>query len=334
MPITRDFSSYFKAVEDAVPQVRKQIRSIKYKVEDVFKPVFKNGEAEVIMRFLPSHQKEFKPFIENRSHMYEYEPGKFFGCDCLEKYGEACPICDHNHKLYTCGKYTKEEASLLRLPNPRRRFVSNVYIVKNNNAPDTEGHVYRFEYGIQILDMIHKAMTGYIDPEDGEVEGYNPFDWKNGANFIYKGISGAKGPNIKDSKFGKRRPISDKNNRELTEEEIKQIEDKLYTLDEYERKINDSFDYNTIRGRFKSKTGYGLFDKFIGTKEEVAPCAEEMTNTVSNVQHTSTSVTDDAIAANSTHKTESVESAVKLVDKFTSNTVNSQDDFFASLENN
>src|SRR5574344_2076944 len=128
MPVTRDFSNYFKAVEDTAPQVKESAPKIKYKVEDVF-----------------------KPFIENRTHMFEYEPGKFFGCDCLEKYGVACPICDHNHKLYTSGKYTKEEASPLRLPVARRRFVSNVYIVKNNNAPDTEGKVYRFEYGIQKI---------------------------------------------------------------------------------------------------------------------------------------------------------------------------------------
>lgn len=326
MPIIRDFSNYFKAVEDTAPQVKETAPKIKYKVEDVFKPVFKNGEAEVVMRFLPSHPNEFKPFIENRAHMYEYEPGKFFGCDCLEKYGVACPICDHNHKLYISGKYTKEEARPLRLPAARRRFVSNVYIVKNNNAPDTEGKVYRYEYGIQIMDMIRKAMTGYVDPEDGEVEGYNPFDWKNGANFIYKGISGAKGPNITDSKFGKRRPISDKNGKELTVAEIDKIEAQLYTLDEYERKINESPDYNAIRGRFKNKLGYGLFDKFIGTKEEVAACKEEMGIGVpaAKTPAVQTSVVEDAAAANSN---------VKAVEEtFKANTAVAQDDFFASLE--
>lgn len=326
MPVTRDFSNYFKAVEDTAPQVKESAPKIKYKVDDVFKPVFKNGEAEVVMRFLPSHPNEFKPFIENRSHMYEYEPGKFFGCDCLEKYGVACPICDHNHKLYTSGKYTKEEASPLRLPVARRRFVSNVYIVKNNNAPDTEGKVYRYEYGIQIMDMIRKAMTGYVDPEDGEVEGYNPFDWKNGANFIYKGVSGAKGPNIKDSKFGKRRIISDKNGKELTAAEIDKIEAQLYTLDEYERKINESPDYNAIRGRFKNKLGYGLFDKFIGTKEEVAPCKEEIGIEVpaSKTPAVQTSIVEDAAEANSN---------VNAVEEtFKANKVVEQDDFFASLE--
>lgn len=326
MPVTRDFSNYFKAVEETAPQVKETAPKIKYKVEDVFKPVFMNGEAEVVMRFLPSHPNEFKPFIENRAHMYEYEPGKFFGCDCLEKYGVACPICDHNHKLYISGKYTKEEASPLRLPAARRRFVSNVYIVKNNNAPDTEGKVYRYEFGIQIMDMIRKAMTGYVDPEDGEVEGYNPFDWKNGANFIYKGVSGAKGPNIKDSKFGKRRPISDKNGKELTAAEIDKIEAQLYTLDEYERKIDESPDYNAIRGRFKNKIGYSLFDKFIGTKEEVVICKEEIGIEVpaSKTPAVQTSVVEDAAEANSN---------VKAVEEtFKANKAVEQDDFFASLE--
>jgi hypothetical protein len=212
------------------------------------------------------------------------------------------------------------------LPVARRRFVSNVYIVKNNNAPDTEGKVYRFEYGIQIMDMIRKAMTGYVDPEDGEVEGYNPFDWKNGANFIYKGVSGAKGPNIKDSKFGKRRIISDKNGKELTAAQIDEIESQLYTLDEYERKINESPDYNAIRGRFKNKLGYSLFDKFIGTKEEVAPCKEEIGIEVpaSKTPAVQTSVVEDAAEANS--------NVTAVEETFKANKAVAQDDFFASLE--
>ena len=103
MPIQRDFSSYFTAVQNTA-EVRDNTKKQSYTVENTFKPLFKNGKAEVIMRFLPSHPNEFKPFIENRTHMYEYEPGKFFGCTCLEKFGISCPICDHNHKLYTCGK--------------------------------------------------------------------------------------------------------------------------------------------------------------------------------------------------------------------------------------
>lgn len=276
MPAQRDFSSYFKAVQDTAPQQFESKPKIKYKVEDTFKPTFKNGKAEVTMRFLPSCPTEFKPFIENRSHMYEYEEGKFFGCDCLEKYGQSCPICDHNHKLYTCGKYTKETARPERLPNARRRFVANVYIVKNDNAPSTEGHVYRYEFGVQIMDMIRTAMQGYTDPEDGEVEGYNPFDYKLGANFIYQGTQGAMGPDIKKSKFGKRRPISDKTGKALTEAEIDEIEKQLYTLDEYERKVDQSWTYDEIVRRFKAKVGWGLFDKFKGTKEEVPDVAADV----------------------------------------------------------
>lgn len=78
MPVTRDFSSYFTAIQNTAEPKHDASSRAKYQIENVFKPVYKNGRAEVVMRFLPSHPNEFKPFIENRTHMYEYEPGKFF----------------------------------------------------------------------------------------------------------------------------------------------------------------------------------------------------------------------------------------------------------------
>lgn len=339
MPIQRDFSSYFTAVQNTA-EVRDNTKKQSYTVENTFKPLFKNGKAEVIMRFLPSHPNEFKPFIENRTHMYEYEPGKFFGCTCLEKFGISCPICDHNHKLYTCGKYTKEEAKPLRLPNPKRRFVSNVYIVKNDNAPETEGNVYRFEFGIQIMDMIRNAMQGYDDPEEGKVEGYNPFDWKNGANFIYNGVQGAMGPKLDKSKFGKRRPISDKTGRELTEAEIDAIEAKIYTLDEYDKKLDQVWNSDEIRKRFAKKVGYRLFEKFDGTPEAVLPLPDEIPGTTEAVASVTESITNAA--------QETVQTAAPEVDVYAEAAANAtktvkptkakagkavaEDDFFDNLE--
>lgn len=262
------------------------------------------------MRFLPSHPSEFTPYIENRTHMYQFEEGKWFGCDCLEKYGQKCPICEYNHQLYTCGKFTKEEARPLRLPNPRRRFISNVLIVKNNNAPETEGKVYRFEYGIQIMDMIRNAMNGYDDPDEGtHVDGFNPFDWKTGANFIYKATQGAMGPNLKESKFGKQRPISDKANKELSDKQIDEIEAQLYTLSEYEHKAEDARSYDEIVDYFKKKTGRSLFGIFNDGAEEIDESA------------TSTSTTKSAV--DTFAESESTESSVVVED---------EDNFFDSLD--
>lgn len=331
MPVTRDFSSYFTAIQNTAEHKYDSSSRAKYQIENVFKPVYKNGRAEVVMRFLPSHPNEFKPFIENRTHMYEYEPGKFFGCACLEKFGQSCPICDHNHKLYTCGKYTKEEARPLRISNARRRFVSNIYIVKNENAPETEGKVYRFEYGVQIMDMIRNAMQGHDDPEEGHVDGFNPFDWKTGANFIYIAVQGTMGPKLDSSRFGRQRPISDGVGHELTEAEINEIESKLYTLDEYEKKVDQVWNADEIRRHFVAKIGHRLFDKFDGTKDEV-PVIEGEDG--ASVQQTTTAAVKTNVADIITETAEATKQAVvQPVSTQTPTTTASEDDFFASLEN-
>lgn len=332
MPVTRDFSSYFTAIQNTAEPKYDASSRAKYQIENVFKPVYKNGRAEVIMRFLPSHPNEFKPFIENRTHMYEYEPGKFFGCACLEKFGQSCPICDHNHKLYTCGKYTKEEARPLRIANARRRFVSNIYIVKNDNAPETEGKVYRFEYGVQIMDMIRNAMQGHDDPEEGHVDGFNPFDWKTGANFIYIAVQGTMGPKLDSSRFGRQRPISDGSGRELNETEINEIESKLYTLDEYEKKVDQVWNADEIRRHFAAKTGHRLFDKFDGTKDEVPVIEGE--EGVFVQQNTATAVkTNVADIITETAEATKSTSTVQSVSTQSPTTTASEDDFFASLAN-
>lgn len=330
MPVTRDFSSYFTAIQNTAKPKHDASSRAKYQVENVFRPVYKNGRTEVVMRFLPSHPDEFKPFIENRTHMYEYEPGKFFGCACLEKFGQSCPICDHNHKLYTCGKYTKEEARPLRIANARRRFVSNIYIVKNENAPETEGKVYRFEYGVQIMDMIRNAMQGHDDPEEGHVDGFNPFDWKSGANFIYIAIQGTMGPKLDSSRFGRQRPISDGAGHELTEAEINEIESKLYTLDEYEKKIDQVWNADEIRRHFAAKTGHRLFDKFDGTKDEVSVIDGEDNSTFGqqrNATATQTSVVDVITETAEATKQSTTQAASTQSPAATA----SEDDFFASL---
>lgn len=263
--------------------------------------------------------------------MYEYEPGKFFGCACLEKFGQSCPICDHNHKLYTCGKYTKEEARPLRIANARRRFVSNIYIVKNDNAPETEGKVYRFEYGVQIMDMIRNAMQGHDDPEEGHVDGFNPFDWKTGANFIYIAIQGTMGPKLDSSRFGRQRQISDGSGRELNETEINEIESKLYTLDEYEKKVDQVWNADEIRRHFAAKTGHRLFDKFDGTKDEV-PVIEGEDGAF--VQQNAAAAVKTSVADVITETAEATkQTTVQPVSTQSPTTTANEDDFFASLEN-
>lgn len=259
MPVKRDFSNYFQEIQTAAAPAASTRKS--YAVENAFKPVYKDGKFSVVLRFLPSHPSEFKPFIENRSHMFKLDNGSWFGCDCLGKFGKPCPICEYNREMFK--KYGKEEGRNRSLGKARNKYVSNVLIIRNPNAPDTEGQVFRFEYGAQIMKMISEAMTDHDDLNDGLIKGFNPFDWKTGANFVYEGVQSSNGPKLDSSHFGPQKAIckwNGKSYEELSDAEIDAVEAQLYTLEDCYHKEEDVADYAQILERYEKKTGKSLFE--------------------------------------------------------------------------
>lgn len=262
MPKKRDMSGFFKQVKEVVPQER---NNDKFKaVENLFHPTYKDGKTEVVFRFLPPHVDEFKPFVMNQIHIQ-----KGFGCDCLEKFGKKCPICEHNHALWK--KYPKtsdKETAVIRdsklITRAKQLFFSNILVVRNDNAPDTEGKVFRYQFGPAIMKLIDKAMSGYEDSEDGWQEGFNPFDWTEGANFTLKSVEGAYGPNYDESKFGKQKAINrydraTKTYIPLDTVEMDEIEAKLYTLDECEKKEEDCRTADKVVEYAERKFGFTLW---------------------------------------------------------------------------
>lgn len=259
MPVKRDLSGYFAEIKQAAEPAAQTRKS--YKVEDAFTPTYKDNKFSCVIRFLPSHPDEFKPFIENRTHMFKVNGDQWFGCDCLGKFGKPCPICEYNRKQFQIYK-NKEEAKQHSFGKARSRYVCNILVVRNPNNTEQEGKVYRFEFGAQIMKLISEAMT---DKDDGiEVKkGINPFDWFDGANFVYEGVKTANGPKLDASHFGPQQQINKwtgKKYEDLTEKEIDEVESKLYRLDECYHKEEDVADYNGILERYEKKTGKTLFD--------------------------------------------------------------------------
>lgn len=315
MPIKRDFQGYFSQIAHAGNAGTTEKKS--YKVENAFTPVFKDGTYEVVMRFLPSHPDEISPFIENRNHMFQLKNGTWFGCDCLSKFGKPCPICDYNRAMWK--KYSKEEAKNHTLGKFRPNYVSNVLIVRNDNAPETEGKIFRFEYKSLVMGLISKAMTDHEDPEEGIIKGFNPFDWKNGANFIFKGVQAGKFTKNDGSCFGAQKPINrwDRTTKKfvpLTDEEIDAIEAQLYTLADCEHKESDVRDYNGILESYLKKNGSPL-----GADEGLTFGAGVAVAAAPSTAATTSSIPDDA---SFTPNTESVDQ-----------NVTDSDDFFSKLSN-
>lgn len=228
------------------------------------------------MRFLPSHPDEISPFVENRTHMFQLQNGSWFGCDCLSKWGKPCPICDYNRAAWK--KYGREEGKNHVLGKYKPKYVTNVLIVRNPNAPETEGKVFRFEFGPLIMKMISEAMTDHEDQEAGLIKGFNPFDWKTGANFVFEGIQAGKFTKNDSSHFGSPKPINRWNGKsfvELTDEEIDAVEAQLYTLADCEHKEEDVKDYQGILDAYLNKNGSPLFesDMGLGVKTTTKPSA-------------------------------------------------------------
>lgn len=258
MPVKRDLSGYFQDIQAATANPQATRKS--YKVENAFTPTYKDGKFSVVIRFLPSHPDEIKPFVENRTHMFKVNGDQWFGCDCLGKFGKPCPICEYNREQFK--NYPKEEARQHSFGKARSKYVTNILVVRNPNAPDTEGKVYRFEFGAQIMKLISEAMTEHDDGLS-VTPAINPFDWTAGANFVYEGIQSSNGPKLDASHFGPQQRINKftgKGYTELTDDEIDEIESKLYKLEECYHKESDVADYNKILERYEKKTGKTLFE--------------------------------------------------------------------------
>lgn len=279
MPIKRNNLNALYSAMDNLNIGKKDNKQKSYEIEGLFKPKMgADGKFTVVLRFLPAHPDEEIPWVENRSHMFQLSNGAWFGCDCAKKWNEPCPICDYNAKIWN--KYGRTDAARSRVKDKwKPKFYSNVYIVKNPNAPETEGRVYRLEYGRAIMKMIQDAMADKDDAELGVIPGINPFSWwgpndkavlagedKAGANFVWEGIKGSNGPNYSASHFSNPRRMcklgQDGKLVEMTDAELDVVESQLFTLKDIEKQKEQLRSYEDILKFYKAKSGEDLFAEF------------------------------------------------------------------------
>lgn len=234
--IERNFDNYFEQIKNAAAKKT----GSSFSIENEFVPKMINGECEVVLRLLPQPKTEASPFVENRTHSFKGTDNKWHVVDCLRKAGHKCPICEWNKAVFDA--FPKEVAKKKAKKKAKRQFISNVYVVKNEADRSTEGKVYRFKYGIQIMEKMLNKMDSKNDPDKGFIEGVNVFDYYKGANLIFKAKDSQYGPNPEESYFGDQKPISDRNNVPLTEEQIQEIENQLLELKPCEKDTsNESF---------------------------------------------------------------------------------------------
>ena len=255
------------------------------------------GNANVLIRFLPPHPEEDLPFVKKYNHGFQSVNGWYIE-DCPTTVGKDCPVCKYN------GTQWDHDKEGVRTRKRRVNFFSNILVVKDPLAPANEGQVFKYRYGIKIHDKIMEK----VSPESEIDDPVNVFDYDNGANFKLKiksvNIPGYKKPvpNYDASSFAEVSPIAI-SGQTLSDDEINALDDKLNKLTVYTdpKKFKS---YEELAKHFIKKTGIKIPITADGTIQEKpkAPVAAAIpeANHNFNAEKSTPVVEDDAFVNKST----------------------------------
>lgn len=183
--------------------------------------VDKAGNGYAVIRFLPPPPDEDMPFIRMFSHGFKGPTGSWYIENSLTTLGKQDPVGELNSQLWNSGIESDKEVA--RAQKRRLNFISNVYVITDQQNPENEGKVFLFKYGKKIFDKLNDAMNPQFP---GDVP-MNPFDFWTGANFKIK-IRNVEGyRNYDKSEFGEAGPLS------KDDEEMEKVWKKEYSLQEF-----------------------------------------------------------------------------------------------------
>ena len=183
--------------------------------------VDKAGNGYAVIRFLPPPQGEDMPFVRLFEHGFKGPTGSWYIENSLTTIGKQDPVGELNSQLWNSGLDSDKEVA--RAQKRKLNFISNVYIIKDEQNPENEGKVVLYKYGKKIFDKLNEAMN----PEFADEEAMNPFDLWAGANFKLK-IRNVEGyRNYDKSEFAKAGPLSD------DDSEMEKIWKKTYPLQDF-----------------------------------------------------------------------------------------------------
>jgi len=225
----------------------------------LWKPAKDKSETYVI-RFVPDVYTKIN-FIETYYHGINHFPGtekKFLGGYCSNmKNKNSCPACAYGWPM----KNSKIEALMDKAKDggwiPQRKWVSNILVINDPNKPENNGKVFKFEYGIQVMNKILKRNNpDSAQKNDPRFKQYNPFDILKGGDFILSVIVKKMTKNGKEI-FQPNYDGSDFNNAVSAiandNAEIEKIMLQTYNLQEH----IDNLNYLTPE-RIRSEVGYIL----------------------------------------------------------------------------
>lgn len=204
-----------------------------------------SGNGQAVIRFLPAKTDDALPFAILVNHGFK-KNGKWYIETCSSTHGDydSCPVCQYISKndLYNTNK--TEYSQLKR----KTSYWANILVVKDPQAPENEGKVFKYRFGKKIWDKINAMIA--VDTEMGETPVDVTCPWE-GANFVLKVKQVSGFSNYDESKF-------------LNQSAIPNIDDESFQKELFEQMVDLS--EMTSKDKFKSFEELNTkFNQVLGT---------------------------------------------------------------------
>lgn len=181
------------------------------------------GAGQAVIRFLPNRDLESYPYV--KKFVYNFNnpaTRRFYNENSPTTIGLPCPVYEYNGEIYKSGKSDSEKKALLK--RRTTKYIANILVISDPKNPDTEGKVFKFEFGPAIWKKIEAAIKPVFEDEDP----LNPFSLFDGANFKLRAVNGTNNMRSYDkSEFDKPSALLDGD-----EDALNSLCDALYDLEQ------------------------------------------------------------------------------------------------------
>lgn len=206
------------------------------------------GNGTAIIRFLPPKEGEQDCYVRLYRHAFcSKTTGQWYIENSRTTLGdgENDPVSDYNTELWNTGD--EENRKIVREQKRKVQYITNIYVVSDPKNPQNEGKVFLYSLGTKLFDKIKDAMNPPIDDTDPDAEigeGYNPFDFWEGANFklVIRKVAGYR--NYDKSAFQKQSVLLGGD-----DDELQKVYEQIYSLKEFIDPSNFK-SYDELQKRF------------------------------------------------------------------------------------
>lgn len=200
--------------------------------------VDKAGNGMAVIRFLPACDGEDLPWVKYFDHAFQ-GPGGWYIDNCATSINKECAICAANSELWNSGVESNKDVARKR--KRRKKYIANIYVVKDPAHPENDGQVKLFRFGTKIFEKIQECIKPKFDDEDP----IDPFDLWTGANFKLKQYKNEGYPNYDRSSFDKPSPLLN------DDEEMEKVWMSQWPLMAFLDDIEKTYNYDKQKARMQ-----------------------------------------------------------------------------------